>query len=142
MSKSDNDGMKSAEPLRLDKWLWYARFFKTRSLATKFISSGKLRIDGQIVNKPHRQTQIGHVLTFVLVEHARVIKIVDFGGRRGPAPEAQTLYEDLAPLPPRNQKDDSELRRLDFESRERGTGRPTKRERRDTVKLKDPLSSA
>ena len=142
MSKPDNDGLKSVVPVRLDKWLWYARFFKTRSLATKFISSGKLRIDGNIVNKPHRQAQIGCVLTFILGEHTRVIKILDFGIRRGPAPEAQALYDDLAPLIPRNQKEDSGTYRLDFESRERGSGRPTKRERRDTVKLKDPLSSA
>ena len=142
MSKPDNDGLKSVVPVRLDKWLWYARFFKTRSLATKFILSGKLRIGGNIVNKPHRQAQIGYVLTFILGEHTRVIKILDFGSRRGPAPEAQALYDDLAPLIPHNQKEDFGTHRLDFESRERGSGRPTKRERRDTVKLKDPLSSA
>ena len=80
---------------RLDKWLWYARFFKTRTQATKLIQSGKLRINGDITNKPHRTAIIGMVLTFPQAKHVRVIKILDIGQRRGPAPEAIALYEDL-----------------------------------------------
>ena len=128
--------------LRLDKWLWYARFFKTRSLATKFVSSGKLRMDGVVVGKPHRQIQKGQILTFPLGNNIRIIRVADFGGRRGPAPEAQALYEDLAPPAPRRQNKGDDGNNLGFERRERGTGRPTKRERRETSRLKDPLSEA
>ena len=54
----------SDSALRLDKWLWYARFFKTRSAATKLISGKKLRLNGEVMSKPHRQAQIGQTLTF------------------------------------------------------------------------------
>jgi ribosome-associated heat shock protein Hsp15 len=85
------------ETLRLDKWLWFARFFKTRSLATKFCVSGRLRVNGTIVPKAHALVRVGDVLTFPLGPHVRVIKVARLGERRGPAPEAQTLYDDLAP---------------------------------------------
>ncbi|MDA1152932.1 MAG: RNA-binding S4 domain-containing protein, partial [Proteobacteria bacterium] len=90
--------MNAAAPeavLRLDKWLWYARFFKTRSAASKAISGGRFRLDGQVMAKPHRQAICGQVLTFVQGTRVRVIKIVALGSRRGPAPEAALLYEDL-----------------------------------------------
>ena len=93
-------------PVRLDKWLWYARFFKTRSLATKLIASGKLRINGEITSKPHRQAQIGQVLTFARGPHIRVIRIDEIGKRRGPAAEAELLYTDLDP--PEARKTDKE----------------------------------
>ena len=84
-------------PLRLDKWLWYARFFKTRSSATKAISGGRFRLDGMVMNKPHRQAICGQVLTFIQGDRIRVIKITALGSRRGPATEASLLYEDLTP---------------------------------------------
>ena len=65
--------------LRLDKWLWYARFFKTRTAATKLIQSGKLRIEGNVTHKPHRAAIIGMVLTFPQANDIRVIKIIQFG---------------------------------------------------------------
>ncbi|MDC0062881.1 S4 domain-containing protein, partial [Candidatus Puniceispirillum sp.] len=70
--------------LRLDKWLWYARFFKTRSAATKAISGGRFRLDGMVMNKPHRQALCGQVLTFIQGDRIRVIKITALGSRRGP----------------------------------------------------------
>ena len=91
---------------RLDKWLWYARFFKTRTQATKLIQSGKLRINGDITNKPHRTAIIGMVLTFPQAKHVRVIKILEIGQRRGPAPEAIALYEDLSPIISESNKQD------------------------------------
>ena len=84
-------------PLRLDKWLWYARFFKTRSAATKAISGGRCRLDGIVMNKPHRQALFGQVLTFIQGDRIRVIRILALGGRRGPASEASVLYGDLTP---------------------------------------------
>jgi len=122
--------------LRLDKWLWYARFFKTRSAASKMISSGKLRIDGTLVNKPHRAVQIGHIYTFAQGAHIRVIKVLALATRRGPAPEAALLFEDMAPIEPR-QKQDISLSKAKFETRNTGAGRPTKRDRRKTEALKE-----
>ncbi len=142
MSDVSINGLSDIAPVRIDKWLWYARFFKTRSLATKFVSSGKLRIDGDVVSKPHRKIQKGQVLTFPLGDNIRIIQIVDFGGRRGPAPEAQALYEDLATPAPRGQDKGDDANFLEFERREKGTGRPTKRERRETSRLKDSLGKA
>jgi ribosome-associated heat shock protein Hsp15 len=114
---------------RLDKWLWFARFLKSRSLATTLAASGRLRLNGVIVAKAHQQVKPGDVLTFPLGPHIRVIKVLQPGSRRGPAPEAQGLYEDLSPPPartaPENPPTGGEPPR-----REAGSGRPTKRERR------------
>ena len=126
--------------VRLDKWLWYARFFKTRSLATKLISSGKLRINGEVKSKPHRQAQIGQVLTFVQGPYIRVIRIDEIGKCRGPAAEAATLYTDLDPPLPRKTNKEARLHNSRFENRSIGSGRPTKKDRRETTKLKDPFS--
>ena len=121
--------------LRLDKWLWYARFFKTRAAATKAIQSGRFRLDGEVMAKPHRQALCGQVLTFIQVSQIRVIRIVALAERRGPAPEAALLYEDLAPATPKQKKHDETVQR-DFEIRGKGDGRPTKRLRRQTDRLK------
>ena len=125
--------------VRLDKWLWHARFFKTRSLATKLISSGKLRINGEVTSKPHRQAQIGQVLTFAQGPYIRVIQIVEIGKCRGPAAEAVTIYTDLDPPPARKTNKEVRLHKSHFENRFIGSGRPTKKDRRETTKLKDPF---
>jgi ribosome-associated heat shock protein Hsp15 len=87
---------RPADKIRLDKWLWHARFAKTRSLAAKLCEAG-IRIDGVPVAKPGVTVRSGQVLTFALGRHVRVIELVAIGLRRGPAEEAQTLYRDLAP---------------------------------------------
>ena len=86
--------------LRLDKWLWFARFVKTRSLATKLVVDGRMRINGAPTQKAHYAVKVGDVLTFPLGPHIRVIKVLTLGSRRGPATEAQLLYEDLDPPRP------------------------------------------
>ncbi|HYC03074.1 MAG TPA: RNA-binding S4 domain-containing protein [Azospirillaceae bacterium] len=88
--------------LRLDKWLWYARFVKTRSLAAKLCTSGTIRFQGTPVTKAKHTVRPGDVLTFPLGSHIRVVKVLQLGSRRGPAPEARLLYEDLAPPTPEN----------------------------------------
>ena len=109
--------------LRLDKWLWYARFFKTRSAATRAIQGGRFRLDGTIMAKPHRQAVCGQVLTFVQGGQVRVVRILALGSRRGPAPEAALLYEDLEPpVVPKTVDYRQDCR---FEDREKGNGRPT-----------------
>ncbi|MDB2469362.1 RNA-binding S4 domain-containing protein [Alphaproteobacteria bacterium] len=126
--------------MRLDKWLWNARFFKTRSAASKAILSGRFRLDGQVITKPHRQALCGQVLTFVQGDRVRVIKVVAIGTRRGPAPEAALLFEDLAPVEATSSKA-AKTKLPEFEARGKGSGRPTKLQRRETDRLKTRLES-
>jgi len=119
--------------LRLDKWLWYARFFKTRALASKAISNGRFRLDGDLMSKPHRQAKSGQVLTFSQGTRIRVVRIKALGVRRGPASEAALLYDDLAPVMPATENNKPAPA---FEERQVGGGRPTKRQRRETDRLK------
>jgi len=118
--------------LRVDKWLWQARFFKTRSLATKLVKSGKLRLNGVLISKPSRSVQVEDILTFPKEMEIRVIKICDLGQRRGPASEAQRLYQDLAPVEPKS--------KLDFAPA--GKSRPTSKERKALVKFKHGLEQS
>jgi ribosome-associated heat shock protein Hsp15 len=118
--------------MRLDKWLWFARFFKTRSLATDICTQGKVRVDGAVVTKAHYAVRPGQVLTFVQGRHVRVVRVLAPGTRRGPASEAQTLYEDLAPPAPET----ALPRDAPTATRDRGSGRPTKRDRRRTDRMK------
>ena len=86
-----------AQPgLRLDKWLWQARFFKDRSLAAEVIEKGRVRINGQRCKKPGHAVRAGDVLTFAQGDVIRVIRVLELGVRRGPATEAQGLFADLA----------------------------------------------
>ncbi|MBT6123248.1 MAG: RNA-binding S4 domain-containing protein [Candidatus Puniceispirillum sp.] len=130
----DNPLADDTKALRLDKWLWYARFFKTRNIATRLIASGKLRLNGEVMTKPHRATVVGQVLTFVQQNDIRVIEIAALAQRRGPATEAAELYNDLSPPVIRTSTDDRAEQ--GFENRTRGSGRPTKRLRRETDQLK------
>ena len=86
-----------ADRQRLDKWLWFARFFKSRSLAQKLCETGGIRVSGTLVSRAHHTVRAGDVLTFAQGRHIRVIEVVALGTRRGPAAEAQALYRDLAP---------------------------------------------
>ena len=106
---------------------------KTRSLATKLIVDGRMRVNGAPTQKAHYAVKLGDVLTFPLGPHIRVIKVVALGSRRGPAPEAQALYEDLDPprAPARRQPASTS-----FEARKPGAGRPTKRDGRRIAQLK------
>lgn len=123
------------EALRIDKWLWFARFFKSRSLATQFCGSGRVRMAGSIVGKASHMVRVDDVLTFSLREQVRVIKILALGTRRGPAREAVLLYEDLAPQSEAPEK--SGEAEAGVAAREPGSGRPTKRERRLTDRLRE-----
>jgi ribosome-associated heat shock protein Hsp15 len=106
--------------MRIDKWLWHARFFKTRTLAAAVVSAGHVRINSVKAAKPAQGVAPGDVLTFTQGDTVRVVRVIAHGVRRGPATEAQTLYEDLTParedVPPAPQAQDG--------------GRPTKRDRR------------
>ncbi|SFN59453.1 heat shock protein Hsp15 [Roseovarius lutimaris] len=108
--------------IRLDKWLWHARFFKTRTLAAKEVSAGHIRVNGTRVSKPAQAVGSDDVLTFVQGRAARVVRVLAIGTRRGPAPEAQLLYDDLSPPVP------EEI--VPAAPKYEGKGRPTKRDRR------------
>lgn len=112
-----------ASALRIDKWLWYARFFKTRNLSAKLVSSGKLRVNSKPVAKPAYQVKPGDVLNFPQEKDIRVIRIDALGERRGPATEAAELYTDLS-SPEKNRTDVPENPKFE------GKGRPTKKDRR------------
>jgi len=123
----------SGETQRLDKWLWFARLFKSRTVASRLCISGRLRVNGASVSKARYGLRPGDVLTFPKGAHIRVIEVRDLGVRRGPAAEARTLYEDLEPpaLKRATAGPPPVARRL------RGSGRPTKAERRATDRLRE-----
>jgi ribosome-associated heat shock protein Hsp15 len=112
------------ETVRLDKWLWAARFYKTRSLAHAACEGGKVDVNGQAA-KPSRAVRPGDRIRMTVGEWRRELVVTALSDRRGPGAQARTLYEDLSPpRPPRA------LRPLPAVVREAGLGRPTKRERR------------
>ena len=121
---------------RLDKWLWCARFFKSRGLASKILAGGRLRLSGKVVNKAHQLIRLDDVLTFPQGPFIRVVKVLYLAERRGPSPEAQLLYEDLEPIEEQRQSK-TETLELDSASsrRDPGEGRPTKEDRRATDRL-------
>ncbi len=111
----------SDDTQRLDQWLWHARFFKTRSLATKLVSGGHVRVDGNRVSKPAHALRIGVTLTFPQAKRIRIIRVESLATRRGPAPEAQSLYTDLTPVEDK----------LPPNPRFEGKGRPSGKDRRN-----------
>src|SRR5690242_16511011 len=80
---------------RLDKWLWFARFAKSRTLAAKLVQSGHVRVNGQRTENAAKAVVVGDVVTIALVRTTAVVRIDDLGARRGPAPEARLLYTKL-----------------------------------------------
>ncbi len=83
----------SGAALRLDKWLWYARFFKSRSLAARLCEGRRVRLNRRVIDKASRQVRVDDVLTFPQGRRIRVVRVVALGHRRGPAAEAEGLYE-------------------------------------------------
>ncbi|MAU41146.1 MAG: RNA-binding protein S4 [Kordiimonas sp.] len=122
-------------PIRLDKWLWYARFYKTRTLASAQCRARKVRLNGNITNKANTPVTIGDVLTFPQGHHLRIVRITAIGTRRGPATEAQKLYEDMTPAP----VTESRPEKAPVAPRLPGSGRPTKAERRALDRLTNPF---
>lgn len=121
---------------RLDIWLWRARFFKSRSLASRLAGAGKLRLSGETVAKAHRLVRPGDVLTFPQGPFIRVVRVLALPGRRGPATEARTLYEDLEPVEgQRRARPETALPGVPAARRGAGEGRPTKDDRRAIDRL-------
>jgi len=116
---------------RLDKWLFFSRAVKSRTLAQKLIESGAVRVNSERTLASDHRVGAGDVLTMSVHTRLLVWKILDAGERRGPAGEAALLYEDLSP-PPLPKPERVPV----VAEREPGAGRPTKKERRDTDRLK------
>ena len=117
--------------IRLDLYLFYIRIFKSRNLATKFIISNRLRISGQVTQKPHKLISTGDILSFPIQDNIKILKLVNIPKRRGPFSEALNYYEDITPLKTQENKVNV-TPKFKFVDR---VGRPTKLERRQTDKL-------
>jgi ribosome-associated heat shock protein Hsp15 len=110
---------------RLDKWLWFARIVKSRTSAAQLVSDGKVRVNRAKAAKPAQTVRPDDVLTIVIRGHIQVLKVLAPGVRRGPPAEARELYELLSPpVGTAPARPDASAERA------RGTGRPSKRERR------------
>ena len=125
-----------AETLRIDRWLWFARFFKSRSIASRVCAGRSIRVNGAIAAKPNHMIRPGNVLTFPVGREIRIIRVQALGMRRGSAPEAQALYEDLAPPGPRISAANDPFKVTGLGQRELGSGRPTKAHRRALDRLR------
>ena len=118
---------------RIDKWLFFARVVKSRSLAAKLAVAGRVRINRDKASQASDMVKPGDVLTITLDRRILIYKVLDAGTRRGPAEEARKLYDDISPpLVPKGEAPADAILPL----RNAGSGRPTKRERRDTDKLR------
>jgi ribosome-associated heat shock protein Hsp15 len=120
--------------LRIDKWLWAARFYKTRSVAAKAVSGGTVHLNGQRV-KPARTLQEGDILSLGSPPDLREIKVLGMPHRRGPASEAATFYAETEESIARRELG-SEARKIDRLSTPRPEGRPDKRSRRKLIQLR------
>ena len=124
------------EPIRIDKWLWAARLFKTRSLAVDAIKGGKVKIEGNPI-KPSREVKVGDVIQVQIEQLHKVVEVKTVIKNRVSAKQVPDVYNDLTPK--------EEYERIEFmhaykaEWRDRGAGRPTKKERRMIEKLKDEI---
>lgn len=118
------------EKLRIDKWLWAARFYKTRSLAVEEIDRGRVEVNGQEV-KPAREVKIGDTVTLRQGHVRRTVVVRDLSAMRGPAPVAQKLYEETPESIAERQRAAEQRRLAPEPALAIEQGRPTKRGRRD-----------
>ncbi len=117
--------------IRVDKWLFFVRVAKSRTLAAKWVAEGRIRVNREKIVQPSHMLKADDVLTIALDRRVVVLKLVACGTRRGPAEEARTLYEDLTPIEVKDDKMPAAA------EREPGAGRPTKRDRRAIDRLRD-----
>ncbi|MFN7040955.1 MAG: RNA-binding S4 domain-containing protein [Acidovorax temperans] len=128
--------MNVTETMRLDKWLWCARFYKTRSLATEEIAKGRVTVNGQAA-KPARDLRCGDTVALRQGPVDRTVLVRALSGARGPAPVAQLLYEET-PESIAARERAAEQRRLAPEpAAALQEGRPTKRDRRSIDRARD-----
>ena len=127
------DAGQDSEKCRIDKWLWAARFFKTRQLAVAALQSGKVKVDGACV-KPAKVLAVGDMLTISLTPYQHAIEVLALSAKRGPAIEAQKLYQETEPSRLRRDALAAELKAAPV-----CAGRPDKRDRRELERFKKCL---
>jgi len=120
--------------MRLDKWLWAARFFKTRSIASAEVDAGHIEVNAERA-KPSKQVKIGDELRIRVNQNTHVVHVRGLSERRGPASEAQALYEETAASKTERERLAEQRRLAPTPAYEEG-GRPTKRDRRDMSRVK------
>jgi ribosome-associated heat shock protein Hsp15 len=121
---------------RLDKWLWFARVLKTRTLASSMVEAGRIRVNGSKTVKPSHTIKVGDVLTISVHHRIRVLEVQGFSERRGPAEAASQLYRELTERPALPNPE-SEARMVAGQAKRLpGAGRPTKKDRRAIDRLK------
>ena len=130
--------LKEEEKLRIDKYLWSIRIFKTRSLATEACKAGKVKLNGQNI-KPSYVVKVGDIYHVQKGIERKVLKVLGLSGRRTDAKTAVAFYEDLTPV------EDTHSFKSVFHApmlkRDRGMGRPTKRDRREIDDLQDKIKN-
>jgi ribosome-associated heat shock protein Hsp15 len=124
------------DSVRIDKWLWAARFFKTRSLATDAVDGGKVEVNGDRA-KPAKAVKPGDEIRLRLGPYEHVLVVRALGDRRGPASVAQTLYEETAASREAREKLSSQLKMAPAAFVYEEKGRPTKKDRRDLSRFID-----
>ena len=122
------------DTIRIDKWLWAVRLFKTRTQASDACRGGKVKIDGQNV-KPSRDIKVGEEIEVQMGIVRKKVAVKAILKNRVGAKLVENYMEDLTPTEEYEKLD--MLKQLNYEKRDRGTGRPTKKNRRDISKLKD-----
>ncbi|HKA52276.1 MAG TPA: RNA-binding S4 domain-containing protein [Candidatus Binatia bacterium] len=122
----------TTDTVRLDRWLWSARFYKSRALAAEACDGGKVEVNGHPA-KPHKLVRVHDTVSFTHPGGRKELKVLALAERRGPASVARLLYEDHSPPPP--PREDRPFR-APPPFRAPGMGRPTKRERRETERLR------
>lgn len=127
--------MGKVEKVRVDKWLWSVRIFKSRTMATDACKSGKVKID-EVAVKPAYQLERGETVVVRKNGFNFVFKVVDLIKKRVGAPIAQACYEDLTPEEELNKYNDWYVGKKGTEKRQKGAGRPTKKERREIERFK------
>jgi ribosome-associated heat shock protein Hsp15 len=125
------------DKIRIDKWLWAARFYKTRSLAVDAVECGRVLVDG-IRIKPAKTLAVGDRLTVRMPPYQQVIDVLALSDKRGPAPQAQKLYQETEESRSRREALAIELKAQPETSAH--TGRPTKKDRREIEKFRDEIS--
>lgn len=127
--------MSALKKTRIDKWLWATRWFKTRTMATDACNSGKVKVNDQTV-KPSYQIEVGQQIVLRKNHIRYTIQVESIIEKRVGAPIAQACYIDLTP-PEEKQQNQTTSWFNKFETRDKGIGRPTKKDRRDIQKFKD-----
>ena len=121
---NDKEGLEEAQVQRLDKWLWFSRVLKSRTMAAQLITDGKVRVNRTRVVKPAQTVRAGDVLTIALRGRVQILRVLAAGDRRGPPKQARQLYQLV------EDRQNSPVSQPGVAKRDAGSARPSKRDRR------------